>query len=243
MQLRAADITIAITVYNRRDYVLEAIRSALEQTVPVKVIVVEDCGPDQGLRDFIVGEFGSRIEYFRNAQNRGLFDNWNACMEYCRTPWFSILHDDDLLLPGFIEQLLKVAGQAPGHGLYYGRINRLMPDGRTVPPVKVDWPDWRELGSGEGLNELMDESILGFPGHLICVANAQSLGGFRKNSWYTGDWDMWFRLALRYGAVECAAAVAVGRCHDSWDRASTALCAKAGNGCWITCSANAISPC
>jgi glycosyltransferase involved in cell wall biosynthesis len=226
MQLRAADITIAITVYNRREYVLGAVRSALKQTIPVKVIVVEDCGPDQGLRDFIVSEFGSRIEYFRNPQNRGLFDNWNACMEHCRTPWFSILHDDDLLLPDFIEKLLEVARAAPGRGLYFGRINRLMPDGKTMPPGKVDWPGWRELGSGEGLNELMDESILGFPGHLICVAHAQSLGGFRKNSWYTGDWDMWFRLALKYGGVESTAAVAVGRCHDSWDRASTRIVRK-----------------
>src|SRR5271168_1455616 len=117
MQLRAADITIAITVFNRRDYVLGAMRSALEQTVPVKVIVVEDCGPDKGLRDFIVDEFGSRVEYFRNPRNRGLFDNWNACMEYCRTTWFSILHDDDLLLPDFVEKMLKVAAEAPGRGL------------------------------------------------------------------------------------------------------------------------------
>src|SRR5271170_3200613 len=126
MEIRAEDITIAITVYNRRDYILSAIRSALDQTVPVKVIVVEDCSPDMGLREFVVGEFGSRIQYFRNPQNRGLFDNWNACMEYCDTPWFSILHDDDLLLPNFVECLLALVKEAPGRGLYFGRINRLM---------------------------------------------------------------------------------------------------------------------
>src|ERR1700685_3336672 len=108
MQLRAADITIAITVFNRREYVLGAIRSALEQTIPVKVIVVEDCGPDPSLRDFIVREFGTRIEYFRNPANRGIFDNWNACLEYCRTPWISILHDDDLLRPVFVQAMLQL---------------------------------------------------------------------------------------------------------------------------------------
>src|SRR5262249_47701629 len=101
--LRPGDITIAVTVFNRRDFVLESIRSALEQTLPVKVIVVENCGPDPGLREFILGEFGSRIEYFRNATNRGMFDNWNACLEYCRTPWLSILHDDDELRPNFVK--------------------------------------------------------------------------------------------------------------------------------------------
>src|SRR2546425_5761935 len=114
MELAPEQITIAVTVFSRRDFVLEAIRSALEQTIPVKVIVVEDCGPDPGMQQFIVGEFGGRIEYFRNPRNRGLFDNWNACMEYCRTPWLSILHDDDLLHPWFIETMLTLTRQAPG---------------------------------------------------------------------------------------------------------------------------------
>jgi glycosyltransferase involved in cell wall biosynthesis len=82
MILRAEDITIAVTVYNRRDYVLAAIRSAVNQTIPVKVMVVEDCGPDATLCDFIVGESGNRIEYIRNSRIRGLFGYWNVCREH-----------------------------------------------------------------------------------------------------------------------------------------------------------------
>lgn len=44
MALRAEHITITVAVFNQRDFVLEAIHSVLNQTVPVKVIVVEDCG-------------------------------------------------------------------------------------------------------------------------------------------------------------------------------------------------------
>jgi glycosyltransferase involved in cell wall biosynthesis len=226
MEIRAEHITIAVTVFNRREYVLEAIQSALDQTIPVKVMVVEDCGPDEGLRDFVMGHFGNRIEYFRNPQNRGLFDNWNACMDYCRTPWFSILHDDDLLLSNFVEDLLALAKAAPGRALYFGRINRLRPDGEVDPPDKIEWTNWRDLGSGEGFNQLLDESTVGFSGNLISTPHARELGGFRKNSWYTGDWDMWFRLALTFGAAQTEKVVAVGRCHDSWDRATTRIVRK-----------------
>src|SRR4051812_46766208 len=114
MELRAEHITIAVTVFSRRDFVRDAIRSALAQTVPVRVIVVEDCGPDAGMREFITAEFGDRIQYFRNPKNRGLFDNWNACLEYCQTPWLSILHDDDLLHPHFVATMLALAKDAPG---------------------------------------------------------------------------------------------------------------------------------
>src|SRR5438105_9684751 len=109
--LSPKDITIAITVYDRRDHISQAIRSALAQRCqePLRVIVVEDCGPDTGLRDSVLSEFGSQIAYYRNQRRRGLFDNWNACLEACATPWLCILHDDDLLEPSFIESMIELA--------------------------------------------------------------------------------------------------------------------------------------
>src|SRR5262245_35961819 len=62
MTLTPHDITIAITVYDRREFLEHAIESALNQTVPVKVMVVEDCGPDLAMRPFIESKYGSRIE-------------------------------------------------------------------------------------------------------------------------------------------------------------------------------------
>ena len=64
--IQAWDITIAITVFHRREYVLEAIRRSLEQTVSVSVMVVEDCTPDRSMQAFIQNEFGDRIRYFKN---------------------------------------------------------------------------------------------------------------------------------------------------------------------------------
>src|ERR1039458_7896479 len=113
-------ITIAITVYDRRQYLRQAIASALDQNMPVRVMVVEDCGPDATLEAWVKAEFGSRLEYFRNPTRRGLFGNWNACLELCRTEWLSILHDDDFLAPNFVAEMVKLANVAPGLDLYYG---------------------------------------------------------------------------------------------------------------------------
>ncbi len=62
------DITIATTVYDRRVYISEAIRSAPVQRCQERpqVIVVKDCVPDAGLRDpalcVIPSEYSSRSE-------------------------------------------------------------------------------------------------------------------------------------------------------------------------------------
>jgi GT2 family glycosyltransferase len=219
MELRPEHITIAVTVYSRRDYVLAAVRSALEQTVPVNVIVVEDCGPDAGLRDFITGEFGGRIQYFRNPKNRGLFDNWNACIESCPTPWLSILHDDDLLRPNFVETMLALAKVAPGRVLYHGQSAALNEWGKILPRPALEWAKgWRDVD----LVEIADQHfIMMFAGNLFSTAAARAIGGARPNSYYTGDWDLWFRLALQGGAAQTATEVAVARSHEGADRGST----------------------
>jgi glycosyltransferase involved in cell wall biosynthesis len=214
----AEDITIAVTVYSRREFVIGAIRSALEQSSPVRVIVVEDCGPDPSMPDFILREFGTRIEYFRNPRNRGLFDNWNACLQYCRTPWLSILHDDDALRPTFVGTMVSLAKEAPGRAVYFGRSAALSEDGALAPAPAVSWPrGWRDLD----LKMLADESVVGFPGQLMHVGAARAVGGFRAASYFTGDWDMWFRLALQFGAAQAAAEVSISRTHFGKDRGTS----------------------
>jgi len=210
MELKPEHITIAVTVYNRRDFVQEAIRSALVQTVPVKVVVVEDCGSDSSIRNLIVGKFGNRIEYFRNPRNRDLFDNWNACMEYCRTPWLSILHDDDLLHPNFVETMLALAKDAPDRALYFGRSANLTEDGEIHPAPPASW-----RGNWHGLDviQLADECFVWFPGQLIRAGAVREVGGFRPVSYFTGDWDMWLRLTLRFDAAQSATEVSAVRSH------------------------------
>jgi len=223
MELKASDITIAITVFSRRQYIFDAIRSALNQTVPVKVIVVEDCGPDVTLRDFVLKEFGDRIEYFRNPQNRGLFGNWNACMEYCRTPWLSILHDDDLLHSDFVEAMLTLAREAPGRALYFCRSTFLKDNGTMVSASVVSWPKgWRDFD----VVAFADECLVFFPGQLFRVEAARALGSFRTNSYFTGDWDMWYRLALKFGAAQTATEASVTRSHEGWDRGTSFVLRK-----------------
>jgi glycosyltransferase involved in cell wall biosynthesis len=210
-----------VTVFDRRKYVKQAVASALSQTAPVRVIVVEDCGPDSGLETLVRQEFGSRIEYIRNPRRRGLFGNWNASLDYCPTPWLSILHDDDYLAPGFVDALLALSRQAPDCGLYFGQTQLVneagepFPDGMR-PPLTVPW---RRV-------ELADTLVttpFPFPGHIFRVDYARALGGFRESSQFCGDWEMWSNLIARHGAAQTSAIVACNRSHQSAGRGCTKI--------------------
>jgi glycosyltransferase involved in cell wall biosynthesis len=219
--LSGAQITVAVTVFNRRRYLKDAIASALNQTPSVRVIVVEDCGPDPGLESFVRQEFGSRIQYFRNPRRRGLFGNWNACLDYCRSPWLSILHDDDYLASGFVSALLELSRQVPDCGLYFGHTELFDDDGQPLDIGLYSRPKvpWRRVS----LADTVRTTPLPFPGHIFRVDHAREVGGFRETSQFCGDWEMWSRLIARYGGAQTQVTVAYRREHRSMDRGCTQM--------------------
>ncbi len=215
LPVSAEGITIAITVYDRRDYVIRAIESALAQTQPVKILVVEDCSPDRGMQGFIEEHFAKRIQYHRNSVRRGLFGNWNVCLELCPTPWLSILHDDDYLSPEFTGAMIDLARQAPDCGIYFSSITHVDYSGRQLPSSSIDFSGAFRKLDARSLAQVND--VL-FPGQLFRADLAGRLGGFRDASQFCGDWEMWFKLTYYFGAAQTNRPVAYCRSHEGVER-------------------------
>lgn len=206
--MKSLDITVAITVFDRREFICQAIESALNQTSPVNVIVVEDCGPDDTLQAWVKSKFGDAVTYYRNSRRRGLFDNWNACVEFCPTPWLSILHDDDYLLPHFAETMVDICEKMPGRVLYFGGFRAVSPEGAILP---YDRPRPENDVEEIDLPWLAWNNHLGFGGHIFSTAALREVGPFQAGSWFAGDWNMWWRLAAFGGAVHTAREVVCAR--------------------------------
>ena len=98
-------VTIAIPVYERIDYFEEALNSALNQTVHCPIVVVDN-GSSHDLFREICLKHQNRVRFYKNEKNMGMFYNWNKCAEYCKTKYFVILGDDDIMAPGFVEAFL-----------------------------------------------------------------------------------------------------------------------------------------
>jgi hypothetical protein len=209
------DITIAVTAFDRRRYIEQALGSALGQTVPVRVIVVENCGPDPDLQPFVLSKFASRITYHRNAHSGTMFYNWNQCLSYCPTPWVSILHDDDFLAPRFVESLVDLSRQAPDCGLYFGQTKLVNEQGEPFANARpLMTVPWRRVQ----LADTLSTTPFPFPGHVFRVADARAVGGFREFSQFCGDWEMWSNLIAHSGGAQTSALVAFSRSHASPER-------------------------
>ncbi len=103
-------LTIAIPTYNRKDKLEMCLQHILEETKnsdAIEILVSDNCstdGTEEFMREFIVRH--SEINYWRNSENLGADRNFLNCYERAIGDYILLLGDDDMLLPGSIEQIL-----------------------------------------------------------------------------------------------------------------------------------------
>ncbi len=111
-------VTIAIPTFRRPALLLKALQSALNQRFNRAVeILILDNDPAGEQWNAILSSLPARpnraIRYVVNDQNIGMFGNWNRAIELARGEWVTILNDDDLLHPRFLQRMFRVIDRHP----------------------------------------------------------------------------------------------------------------------------------
>lgn len=101
-------LTIAIPTYKRPIYLMQAIDSAINQKnikLDYEIIVVNN-DPESDMSDLLSRYKDiNNVSFFKNEKNLGMLGNINRCVELAKGEYIAYLHDDDLLLPNYIEEI------------------------------------------------------------------------------------------------------------------------------------------
>jgi cellulose synthase/poly-beta-1,6-N-acetylglucosamine synthase-like glycosyltransferase len=85
---------------------LEAVESALSQTVPDLEIVLVDDGSEPPLAPLLCAVEDPRLRPIRSERNRGVSAARNLALAHARAPLVSHLDADDMWEPNYLEQVL-----------------------------------------------------------------------------------------------------------------------------------------
>ena len=189
--------SVMIPIYKpRADYLAQALRSVLQQDPgpeQMQIEVVDDCSPDGAPVQLVRGIAGDRVAVHRESTNNGLAGIWNRCIERARGEWVHILHQDDMVLPGFYERLHHGITCNPYVGMAFCRFAIIDANGH-----------WMELGPLESatagvLDNWLERVATGY--HLECPAvvvkraTYERLSGFNPQLTFALDLEMWVRIA------------------------------------------------
>jgi glycosyltransferase involved in cell wall biosynthesis len=101
-------VTIGVTTYNAQDTILDALNSAVSQSVEIKqIIIVDDCSTDNTLS--IVEQFDRHpcLEIYRNPVNSGVAVSRNVIVEHAKGDFIAFFDDDDISLASRVEVQLS----------------------------------------------------------------------------------------------------------------------------------------
>ncbi len=140
MKMPAA-ITTVIPTYCRPKLLERAIKSVLNQTYPhLRVCIYDNASGDETAD--IVAELArkdSRVTYYCHSENIGAIGNFNFGVKEVRTPFFSVLSDDDILLPDFYEIALKGLNKYPDAAFSATEVICMKPDGSFGIAANSTW--------------------------------------------------------------------------------------------------------
>ncbi len=199
-----ATITTVIPTYRRPALLGRAIESVLAQTYQdLEVVVLDDCSGDEtGAVVEAIARRDSRVRYIAHKRNLGLAYGQAAAVDTARTPFFTILNDDDLIMPDFFATAMAEFKRYPAAKVFVGQLvywdqqvpklsrtfNGIGREGYVNPPdAAIDLMSSDQSSTWTSMmfrREVLDE-----------------IGGLDCNVGYALDLDFELRVLARYPAV------------------------------------------
>lgn len=209
-------LTIAMPVYNRKDYFLEALESAVNQTVKCKIIVVDNCSPHTYFKE-ICEQKG--VTYYRNETNIGMSPNFNRCFELAETEYVQTLQDDDILAPNYVEAFRDAVSKHPDVDVFFTDFVRNTPLGKL--PHSHVFP-FGYMKNGEKVIEYGIKYKLGFP-YLNSSIRRNKFTGFYTKYQGSNDWVWIYENADKFVFYGDSRVLYQFRQHDNQDTGNNNL--------------------
>lgn len=208
--------SVMIPTYNPTSTLEQTLKSVLAQAVNInemQIEVVDDCSTQVDVEEIVKKIGQGRISYYRQPQNLGLISNWNDCLKRASGHWIHILHQDDLVLPGFYENLRRGIEKDPTVGAAFCRHHyidennkqkMLSPLEQEIPGIIPDW-----------LEKIAVMQRIQCAAIVVKRSVYEKLGGFCPEANSAADWEMWKRIAAYYPVTYQPQALACYRWHSA----------------------------
>lgn len=183
-----AQVSVIIPTHNRASMLPRAIESAKTAGQDLEIVVVDDASTDE--TESICRNLEG-IVYLRMERNVGLARARNAGIRKCSGEYLAFLDDDDLRLPGSIDQQAQMLKIDNALSFVYGQVH--IGDAATCTPTGEIRP--KVCATGDIFWQLIKGNFIYVPSVLVRRKNFEDVGLFARDVPGTEDWDSWLKLS------------------------------------------------
>ena len=191
--------SVMIPTYNRVRYLEQALNSVLDQAPGsdiMQIEVIDNCSTEADIEAVVRRVCQHRVAFYKQPKNVGIIDNMITCIKRARGHLIHILHDDDLVLPGFYSHLQEAFEKESTIGAAFCRYAEVDEENRqrylpmlerSTPGILSNW-----------LERIAVRQLIQAPAIVVRRSVYEKLGGFHPELHYTADWEMYKRIAAHY---------------------------------------------
>jgi len=186
-------LSLVIAAYNHGRYLSGTLDSALGQTCPTEVIVVDDGSTDD--TPAVLERFAGRVRVHRQA-NRGLSAARNVGLELASGRYIAFLDADDVIAPTKLASQAAVLDADPEVGWVYCDV---LIDDEVTGERRLASERFRYQGrrlDGWLFPELVRGNFIPVMSPLVRREALAAAGWFDASLTPMEDWDLWLRLSL-----------------------------------------------
>lgn len=185
-------VSICIPTYNRPDLLQQALESCFSQTyLPTEIVIGDDSKDNRSkiLVESLIEKVNNiNIRYYNHNPSLGQLANVNKLIEYASSECdkFVLLHDDDLLLPNALEDMVRCFESDATINVVYGKQYMINEDGES------------EQFDADAMNEYFYRSAK-YEGSLMTSLEAGMVQQFPNDCYMV---DMEVVKKIKYGTKE-----------------------------------------
>jgi len=173
-------ILVIVPVYNKEDFLVNALESILQQSHKnVEIVIIDDCSTDKSLEIAKSYEHLDNVTVLSNPENKGCYYTRNRGLEYFKDKewdYFTIHDADDISdLTRFETILSQFDKNTLGLKTTYVRVDKELKPQLTP--------------QGDRIDVYASEGIAIFPRMTF-----KNILGYYDNTRFSGDTDYWWRL-------------------------------------------------
>ena len=210
-------LSVIMPIYNGAD----TLKTTLESLVGSGDTLIEVLAVDQASSDGsrqILEDYSKRlpIKIIDALSGSNWMANTNIGLKAASAPLVTMLHQDDIWLPGRVDALLDLAKTYPNAELWLHPAWFMDSDNRLLGTFGPAFGGRERLiESGEAMRALFVQNSIALPAAMFRRTTALELGGLSEDLWYTADWDFWLKLAGSGSVAWMPLKLAAFRVHEN----------------------------
>ena len=207
--------SVILPVRNGGEYVKACINSILSQTFQdFNVLVLDNCSTD-GTSEWLASLQLEKIIIIPADKPLSIEENWDRINDISKNEFITLIGHDDLLYPGFLENINQLIEQYPAAGLYHTHFNFIDAHGKLIRKSK---PMNSQLTDNKLLEGFLTQTFDSMgTGYVMRATDYDGAGGIpvKYPNLLFADFELWLTLASKGGVAVSPNTCFAFRVHQS----------------------------